>query len=118
MAGYSSKAFSEPFSVAVLAAGADLRAAAHWIPSGIGPLDCAAITHKLPSESWSNIKRKCIGSQLPVSFIKQKSRDEDRGSLCIHLVAITPTGTLPLSRDVPGRCRSLLRLRVRGDGTN
>src|SRR5262249_26015507 len=51
---HAAEAFGESLRIAVLAAGTDLHASADWVPSGIGPLDCAAVAHRRVS---SEIRR-------------------------------------------------------------
>lgn len=45
MCGYTAETFCEQLCVAKLAARADLRAAADWIPRRVRPLDGRAIAH-------------------------------------------------------------------------
>lgn len=41
---HSTESFRECLRIAMLAAGTDLRAPAHWIPCRISPLDCGSLS--------------------------------------------------------------------------
>src|SRR5260370_36072588 len=66
----ATESLGKSFCVAVLAARADLGAAANRVPRGVSPFDCAAVTHKQLRFIGEYKAKMTRGSNVPATLLK------------------------------------------------